>query len=199
MQGLGGQRAVDGGHLLPDQVTALGLVAVHRQLAVLAAQQRGRLADQHIHGRVVRHGEGGQQLGQGPRAGPLVIGQHGDGLRRAAQLLRAGLHDHVDAGAHGLLQVGDVGVVGGQVQRRDAADFTGNQAVEAQLDALREGRVAGDVDFDVVAAVRRAVAQAQRTDDGDRILDGRVTERRVGLDVDGDGRKGCSFRLRSFG
>ncbi|SPT39882.1 Uncharacterised protein [Achromobacter denitrificans] len=89
MQRLGGQRAVDGGHLLPHDVAAFGLVAVHLQFGVLRAQQLGRLANQPIHSRIIRHGKRGQQFRQGARAGPLVIGQHGNRLRSPADFLRA--------------------------------------------------------------------------------------------------------------
>ncbi|KAG1268864.1 hypothetical protein G6F65_013722 [Rhizopus arrhizus] len=187
MQGLRGQRAVDGRHLLPDHIAALGLVSVHLQIGMLRAQQLGRLADQHVHRGIVRHRERGQQLGQGARAGPLVIGQYADRLRRVAQFLRAGLHCHVDAGAHGLLQVGHISMVGRQVQRRDAAYFTWRQFVEAQLHALRKSGIAADMHFDVFEGLRRTVGQTQGPDDGDGVLDGRVAQRRVRFDRDGDG------------
>ncbi|MFY3992407.1 hypothetical protein [Achromobacter ruhlandii] len=186
MQRFGRQRAVDRRHLFPDHVAALGLVAVHGQVVVLLAQQPGGLADQAIHGRVVGHGKRGQQFRQGARAGPLVVGQHGHGLRGPAHFAPAGQRRHLDGGALGLLLLGQVGMVGRQVQRRDAADFARHQRVEAQPHGLCEGRIATDVDLDVLERLLRAVAQPQRAQDRHRVLDRRVAQRRIGLDLDRD-------------
>ena len=159
-------------------------------------QKLRRLADEHIHRWVVRHGKRGQQLRQRSCASPLVVGENLNRLVVLEELLGAPQDRGGDGCRHAFLQVGEIAVIGTQVERRNEPRLSRGKGLESELCAACERRIAGHDHLQPFHAFFGAVGEPKRAHDRNRVLDRRIAERRVRLQFNADGPGKLLWRLR---